>query len=322
MITQSLVEKLTCPECCSPLAVEPDRQTLRCIANGHQFPIVEDVPILHPLDQRDVNDDVMYREVPSGQPRKRGAVISLLRGALHLWMPIQQRLIPMTPLRPPYHLKQFQPLIRELPTPKSILDAGGGSSPYRQYVASATDDYVVLEVDRIVTDKRDDRSVVIGDVHTLPFCDEQFDLILLTEVLEHLYDPIRAIGHLARTLKPGGLIFLTTPQYWHVHGWPSDYYRYTNYGLEYLCRRSGLECVRTETQGGPGLLLYSVIKLNFLPFLNLPVIRLLLDVPLVYAFWGLDRLFFSSNRNRHNPDTRGWAMLVRKPGTESAGLTP
>jgi hypothetical protein len=32
----------------------------------------------------------------------------------------------------------------------------------------------------------------------------------------------------------------------------------------------------------------------------------------VMLFWGLDRLFFSKNLQRKNPDTAGWGLLARK----------
>ncbi len=46
----------------------------------------------------------------------------------------------------------------------------------------------------------------------LPFGDGIFDLVILTEVFEHLrIDPIFTIGEICRTLKPGGKLLLSTP---------------------------------------------------------------------------------------------------------------
>ena len=45
----------------------------------------------------------------------------------------------------------------------------------------------------------------------LPYEDESFDLVVITEVIEHLENHRAAIGELARVLRPGGRLILTTP---------------------------------------------------------------------------------------------------------------
>ncbi len=45
----------------------------------------------------------------------------------------------------------------------------------------------------------------------LPYPDSSFDLVMLTEVLEHLENHRAAICELGRVLRPGGRIVLTTP---------------------------------------------------------------------------------------------------------------
>jgi SAM-dependent methyltransferase len=45
-----------------------------------------------------------------------------------------------------------------------------------------------------------------------PLPDDQFDAVLLTEVLEHLREyPARSLAEIRRILKPGGRLYLTTP---------------------------------------------------------------------------------------------------------------
>jgi ubiquinone/menaquinone biosynthesis C-methylase UbiE len=46
----------------------------------------------------------------------------------------------------------------------------------------------------------------------LPFADETFDAIIMSEVLEHTRDEERALAEAARVLRPGGVIVLTVPQ--------------------------------------------------------------------------------------------------------------
>lgn len=44
--------------------------------------------------------------------------------------------------------------------------------------------------------------------------EERFDLLLASEVLEHVAEPDAFVGGLARSLKPGGILVLSTPQPW------------------------------------------------------------------------------------------------------------
>jgi SAM-dependent methyltransferase len=50
-----------------------------------------------------------------------------------------------------------------------------------------------------------------GDVFRLPFADACMDLIISSEVVEHLLDPRPALTEMARVLKPAGFVFVTTP---------------------------------------------------------------------------------------------------------------
>ena len=54
-------------------------------------------------------------------------------------------------------------------------------------------------------------NVRYGDVIKIPFQSNEFDLVILTEVIEHLDDPQTALEEIRRILNPGGILFLTTP---------------------------------------------------------------------------------------------------------------
>ena len=49
------------------------------------------------------------------------------------------------------------------------------------------------------------------DVETFPYDEGFFDIVLFTSVIEHLYNPRHALDEITRTLKPGGLLILETP---------------------------------------------------------------------------------------------------------------
>jgi SAM-dependent methyltransferase len=53
-----------------------------------------------------------------------------------------------------------------------------------------------------------------GDALRLPFPDTTFDVVIASEVLEHLWDDTGAISELVRVLKPGGRMAVTVPTRW------------------------------------------------------------------------------------------------------------
>jgi ubiquinone/menaquinone biosynthesis C-methylase UbiE len=53
-------------------------------------------------------------------------------------------------------------------------------------------------------------SVARGDGEQLPFRDETFDVVVMSEVIEHLMQPERAVWEVARVLRPGGVFIMTT----------------------------------------------------------------------------------------------------------------
>lgn len=60
--------------------------------------------------------------------------------------------------------------------------------------------------------------VVQGDAQNLPFADNSFDAVVSCETIEHLPLVQKAIGELHRVTKPGGRLFLTTPNYFNFMG--------------------------------------------------------------------------------------------------------
>ena len=53
----------------------------------------------------------------------------------------------------------------------------------------------------------------VGDALALPYDDETFDVVLISEVLEHVPEDDRAIAEFVRILKPGGVAAVTVPRW-------------------------------------------------------------------------------------------------------------
>lgn len=57
-------------------------------------------------------------------------------------------------------------------------------------------------------------SFTVGDAYRLPFADGYFDVVVCSEVLEHLADYPAALAEIARVLRPGGLLAVSVPRRW------------------------------------------------------------------------------------------------------------
>jgi SAM-dependent methyltransferase len=150
----------------------------------------------------------------------------------------------------PFHTALYQRLeetARSLPAHSIVLDAGAGECPHSTLFAHTH----YIKLDRAIGDMTWDYSHidVQGDVCELPFRDGVFDAVVNIQVLEHIKEPHICVYEMARVLKPGGQLILTTVQDWEIHQHPNDFFRYTRYGLEYLFDRAGLKS-RVEALGG------------------------------------------------------------------------
>lgn len=74
----------------------------------------------------------------------------------------------------------------------------------------------------------------IEDIHALSFADGSVGTVVCVEVLEHVFDPIRAVQEMHRVLRPGGVAILTSVMFMPIHAHPWDFWRFTPDGFAKL----------------------------------------------------------------------------------------
>lgn len=82
---------------------------------------------------------------------------------------------------------------------------------------------------------------VVADLHRLPSeWTGRFDAVVANAVFEHLERPWIAAGEVARVLAPGGICHIGTHQTFPIHGYPSDFFRFSTEALALIVRDAGL----------------------------------------------------------------------------------
>jgi SAM-dependent methyltransferase len=98
----------------------------------------------------------------------------------------------------------------------TVLDAGCGSGRVFQHRLAGR---VARVVGVDVTDEPRGNSniddAVKGDLRALPLAEERFDVAIVSHVAEHLTEPDLVFEQLAAALRPGGYLFVLTPNRWH-----------------------------------------------------------------------------------------------------------
>lgn len=59
---------------------------------------------------------------------------------------------------------------------------------------------------------------VQADAQNMPFEEDSFDIVVSCETIEHVPDPLAAVREMYRVCKPGGMLYLTTPNYLNFMG--------------------------------------------------------------------------------------------------------
>ena len=122
------------------------------------------------------------------------------------------------------YLYIFPKIIQLLPKSKSkllILDAGCGNGYLASQLANMGHEVYGIDVDRdgieIARNHFDNVHFYVCSVYDdLTQFEKKFDVIISTEVIEHLYSPQLFLNNLYKILIPGGYLIISTPYHGYI----------------------------------------------------------------------------------------------------------
>jgi 2-polyprenyl-3-methyl-5-hydroxy-6-metoxy-1,4-benzoquinol methylase len=116
------------------------------------------------------------------------------------------------------HRRVHETILSHVPTrAATILDIGCGSAWVAEALCAEGKEVWSLDVSSVNPVKALKKHPfpshygIVADVMSLPFREKVFDVVIASEVLEHLVSPADFFQEVMRVVKPGGMLIITTP---------------------------------------------------------------------------------------------------------------
>jgi SAM-dependent methyltransferase len=101
--------------------------------------------------------------------------------------------------------------------------------------------------------KENKNATLFADLRNMPeVASNTFDCVILTQVLQFIDDPRKALGECFRVLKPGGTLLATLPALSRIDcqsGVEGDFWRFTKAGTEVLFKADGWQKTNIQNYG-------------------------------------------------------------------------
>lgn len=144
-----------------------------------------------------------------------------------------------------------------VPAGARVLDAGAGQCQYKHlfahthYEAQDFAQYGGTDQGPLAETWSYPSLDYVCDITSIPVDDCSFDAVILTEVLEHVPDPISAIRELCRVTRPGGRLFISAPLTGGIHQEPYHFYGgFSPYFYKHYLEAFDCEIVQIQPLGG------------------------------------------------------------------------
>jgi len=167
-----------------------------------------------------------------------------------------------------------------------VLDIGCGDKPFYQILKNQINYYIGL--DHLAPENSSNTVDVFATADKLPFTHASFDVVLLTQVLEHLEEPILALNEIKNVLKENGVLILAVPFLYPVHEAPRDFYRFTEFGIKYLANKTGFSIEVIKPVSGFWITFFSFLsiyilrKSKLLYFFSIPLLLPLKYISIIF----------------------------------------
>jgi len=205
-----------------------------------------------------------------------------------------------------------------------VLDIGAGKQPYRKYFIRHR--YIPLDLGVALTYPETMKQEIICDISTTAPELPPVDVIILTQVLEHIRDTDALFANMSKLLIQDGGVWMTFPMISREHQVPYDFVRLTRWGLNYYAKKHGFRVEYIRPMGGFGTMLASFIQnIYLLPFTPHVVSTIKREkaknfIPLARALWWPVSFFFGilghllDLCDKERGCTLGYEAVLRKIG--------
>ena len=165
------------------------------------------------------------------------------------------RVFPMKFIR--YHAYRVQEMVKRCAalydnSGMTLLDIGAGDTPYK-----ALFNKIEYFSQDFIQNQRNTIDFVYDISKSNDTVPSKFaDVVICTQVLEHVSDPGKALSEIFRILKPQGVCYLSTHMSFEEHMLPHDYWRFTENGIKKLATQAGFEVLDFQKHGGSAQMLH------------------------------------------------------------------
>jgi len=198
MVDPKLLEILCCPACRGKLDYDPGAAELRCAACAFNYPIVDGIPVLFPLDVKAHFEELFGRYWDSED--RAETYDRFVEGA--------QSMLGMHNYQG--ERRATVEVLGEL-SGHRLLDCGCGNG---RFFDEFPPDLFTVGIDaslnmlRVCRQKERCSRLVCCELEHLPFVDAAFDRVLSVRVIQHLVKQREAVVEMDRVLQPGGELVL------------------------------------------------------------------------------------------------------------------
>ncbi|NES18025.1 MAG: class I SAM-dependent methyltransferase [Symploca sp. SIO3E6] len=191
-----------------------------------------------------------------------------------------------------------------------LVDLGCGKVPLYEACKNLVDEHICVDWPNTLH-KNQYLDFECDLTQELPFKDQEFDTIILSDVLEHIPQPEYLWKEMSRILKKDGKILLNVPFYYWLHEAPYDYYRYTEYALRRFAELEGFEVIFLEAVGGmPEVIADMLAKfIHFRPLIGNFLANAIQNITYIFIHSQVGKRISKSTSKR---SPLGYFMIVKK----------